>query len=195
MEKLRIVTFLFLLCSTLSVFAQDKLPDRKVIVYTQYERVGPKESYRDLSLVKQITLRYNIAKDKREKIEAIVKENAEKIATKKLLYHSLVLSPEEHIAVVRVKLKSINDVIFHEFQYWKYKTEDELNKKKEEMKYWMYQSHEIVYQEASLTSTGENNEDYYNQMLNYFKSFFETDKPESKELIETFKDGYTGTRG
>lgn len=177
-------------------FNQNKLPNRKVIVYTQYEEVGPRQSYRDYSLVKRITIGTGIPKDKREKIEAVVKEKAKKKAAQNLALYELVLWPDDYAAIVRVKYKSVDDIVYHRFLYWKFKNEEELNKKiKDHSKYWAYQSHEIAYQEASLTSMGKDTDDYYNQMLDYFKSFFETDESESKELIEDFKEGYTGIRG
>lgn len=195
MKKLRINILLLLIGVPLLGLAQNKLPNRKVIVYTQYEAVGPRYSYRDYSLVKRITIATGIPKDKREKIEAVVKEKAKKEATQNMSLYEMILWPDDYAAIVRVKYKSIDDIVYHRFKYWKYKTEDELKKKLEDLKYWAYQSHEIVYQEASLTSMGKDTDDYYNQMLDYFKSIFEKEEPESKKLIEDFKEGYTGIRG
>ncbi len=161
-------------------FNQNKLPKRKVIVYTQYEAVDPRQSYRDFSLVKRITIGTGIPKDKREKIETVVKEKAMEEAAQNLALKELVLWPDDYAAIVRVK----------------YKSEEELNKKIEDhSEYWAYQSHEIVYKEASLTSLGKNTDEYYNQALDYFKSFFKNDNSEPKELINDYKEGYTGIRG
>lgn len=195
MKKLRINIFFLLIGVPLLGITQNKLPDRKVIVYTQYESVGPRQTYRDYSLVKRLTLGMNFSLEKRNRIETLVKEKAKKTAPNNLSVNNIILKPDENLAIIRFKYKAYDNV-FHRFKFWKYRTEAELNKKIEEgLKFWQYQSHEIVYQEASLTSMGKDTDDYYNQMLDYFKSFFETDESESKELIEDFKEGYTGIRG
>lgn len=194
MKRHLAIILLILISISLPGFSQTDLPNRMVIVYTQYEKVGPRQTYRDYSLVKRITLGTNIPNEKIEKIKSVLKQNAEKQATQKLSVHEFVISPDEYAAVVRFKFKSVEDDIYHRFRYWKYKNEDELNKKIEDQKYWAYQSHEIVYQEASLTSMKDTNA-FYNEMIEFLKSFFEKEDPEKEKLIKDFKDGFTGIRG
>lgn len=95
MKKLRINILLLLIGVPLLGLAQNKLPNRKVIVYTQYEEVGPRQSYRDYSLVKRITIGTGIPKDKREKIEAVVKEKAKKEATQNMSLYEMILWPDD----------------------------------------------------------------------------------------------------
>lgn len=187
-----------LLISLLSIFglntinAQNELPDRRVLLYTQYKEVGERGTYRDYSLIKRVTLGNNLSSEKRKKIENAIKESVTNGTSENIRIDTKTIKPDEYYVIVRVKYNA-HDNIYHRFKIITFKEADELEKQLEDLKYWAYQSHELVYNEASLTSFKDLNE-HYNKVLEYFKSIFEDDK-EKEELINDFKDGFTGTRG
>ena len=184
---------LVFICFQLNLTAQTELPNRKVLLYTQYEAVGERGTYRDYSLIKRVTLGINLSPEKRKKIENAIKKSVTKGASDNISIDTRNIKPNESFVIVRVKYNAY-DNIYHRFKIIIFKEASELEKKLEDLKYWAYKSHEVVYEEASLTSM-KDTDDFYNEMLDYFKSFFEKDDKDKEKLIKDYKDGFTGTRG
>lgn len=178
---------LIFICFQLNLTAQTNLPNRKVLLYTQYEAVGERGTYRDYSLIKRVTLGNNLSPEKRKKIENAIKKSVIKVASDNISLDTRSIKPDESFVILKVKYNAY-DNIYHRFKIIIFEKVSELEKKLEELKYWAYQSHEIVYEEASLTSMK-------NTILEYFKSIFETNDSEKEELIGDYKEGFTGTRG